>query len=313
MEPTQMLRKSNQTPRTAAKPRTVNQASDDDTRAKSLIILPISEGQTSIAIVGTSPLIFNRLAHGRKELLFPSGGRKTAADRAGSLKHDPINEFRESVYRNHDGGATRLKFPCPAFKGAVMTAALDLPGTKRTEIGRLVWVDGTHVDIYGVPEMFMSAVRNSDINRTPDIRTRAICPRWACVISLHFVRPKLTGASIADLVAAAGIIAGIGDFRQEKGKGSFGQFRIAGSARSPAEMLKHAPDPEFRDVVRNGGVSAQDAALRHPRCYDADTAELFAWFEAEIKRRDRDGDQREPEPPVPGLAKLNGDGMAASV
>lgn len=252
-------------------------------KTEDIQILPIQAGTVSVGIVGTSPLIFNRMAEkARRELLLPRG-RKTDADRRQSLKHQPIDEYRASVYRNPGKDAvTRLALPAPAFKGAMATAALDLPGTKKSEIGRLVWVDGFQIDTYGVPQLLMSVVRSADINKTPDIRTRAIVPQWACQITVKFVRPKLQAVSIFNLLAAAGITAGIGDFRQEKGKGSFGQFRVYDSN-----------DPEFKKILKRlGGRAEQDAALENPECYDADTEELLGWFSAEV------GKIRDPSPAI---------------
>lgn len=245
-------------------------------------VLEISTGSVDFYVVGTAPLIFNRMAEkAKRELLLPKG-RKTAADRAQNLKHNPMEEYRASVYRNEGTKvATRLCFPAPAFKGAMATAALDLPGTKKAEIGRLTWIKGYSVDIYGVPQLFMNVVRSADINRTPDIRTRAIVPAWACRVEAHFVRPKLNIGAVANLMAAAGITCGIGDFRQEKGKGSFGQFRLA-----------EADDAELVEIMKNGGRAAQDAALGKPRCYDAESEELLSWFSAEVvKLRGRKGEE----------------------
>ena len=156
------------------------------------------------------------------------------------------------------------------------TAALDLPGTKKTEIGRLTWVVGTHVALYGVPELLMSVVRSADINKTPDIHTRAIVPAWACMVTVRFVQPKLTATAIANLMAAAGVIAGVGDFRQEKGKGNFGQFRLV-----------NPDDAEFRKIVAEGGRVAQDEALLNYRCHDEETEELLDWYSAEVIRLGR--------------------------
>src|SRR5579863_7996326 len=93
-----------------------------------ITVLAITTGSVKVGIIGTRPLIFNRMAEkAKRELLLPKG-RKTAADRAATLKHDPISEYRNSVYRYADDAhPTRLCFPAPAFKGAMMTAALDLP------------------------------------------------------------------------------------------------------------------------------------------------------------------------------------------
>ena len=115
---------------------------------EAITVIKVETGSVTCLIRGTSPLIFNRMAEkAKRELLLPKG-RKTAADKAQSLKHNPLEEFRASVYRwDNDERSTRLKFPAPAFKGAISTAALEVPGMKKAQIGRLVWVEGTHVDV----------------------------------------------------------------------------------------------------------------------------------------------------------------------
>lgn len=244
------------------------------TQDAEISVLEIHAGQLTACIVGNSPLIFNRMAEkAKRQLLLPSP-RRSAADRAQSLKHNPPEEYRASVYRDHGNDRpTRLMIPAPAIKGAMMTAALDLPGTKKTEIGRLVWITGQSLSVWGIPQLLMSVVRSADINKTPDIRTRAIVPRWATRVTIQFVEPKLRGQAVMNILAAAGITAGIGDFRQEKGKGSFGQFRLV----SP-------DDPEFLAIQAEGGTDAQDEALARPECYDEESAEMLDWFSGEVVR-----------------------------
>ena len=53
---------------------------------------------------------------------------------------------------------------------------------------------------------------------------------------------------------------GIGDFRQEKGKGNFGQYRAC-----------EPNDPEIKKLMKIGGRDAQDEALANPKYHDADT------------------------------------------
>lgn len=256
-------------------------ATKPTTKTEEISILQMTHDSVSFALIGTSPLIFNAVSFKSKQMLLMPRGRMTDADKAANLKHNPPEEFRNSVYRSLDDAApTRLIFPASAFKGAMMTAALDLPGTKKTEIGRLSWVEGQYVAIYGVPQLLMSVVRSADINRTPDIRTRAILPEWACVVHIRFVRPKLSAQAMAHLVAAGGITSGIGDFRQEKGKGSFGQYQPVDAA-----------DAAFKRIVTAGGRAAQDAALADPVCYDVETEEMLSWFSAEIIRL---GDAKQP-------------------
>lgn len=252
-------------------------------------LLEIEQASAVFLLVGVSPLIFNAVSDkARRELLLPAG-RKNSAAKAQSLKHDPLREYRNSVYRSSGNKAkTRLLFPAPAFKRALATAALDIPGATRSAVGRLSWVAGDKIDIYGTPMIHMGVVRSADINRTPDVRTRAILPRWCCEIRINFVRPQLTERNVVHLLAAAGILCGIGDFRQEKGAGSYGQFRIAGSPS----------DTEYRSIIKEAR-EAQDYALAKPEPYDEETRSLYEWVTEEIERR---GEAKPIEPAPEAVA-----------
>lgn len=260
-------------------------------------VVPISQGQVTFAVIGTMPLIFNRMAEkAKRDLLLPRG-RLTEADKASRLKHDPIREYRDSVYRHkRDDFPTRLKMPAPAFKGVMTTAALRLPGAKKTEIGQLTWVVGEHVDLYGVPKLRMDVVRSADMNKTPDIRTRACVSRWACMVTVNFIQPNLTAQTIANLMAGGGLVSGVGDFRQEKGKGSYGQFRLA-----------DPDDAELQEIIEAGGRQDQDQALEHFQCYDEDTEELLDWYRDEIERRGREAQTSSPRKKAPKGSKMPDD------
>lgn len=264
-------------------------------------ILEITQGEVSFAVIGTMPLIFNRMSEkAKRDLLMPSG-KPTVAEKAARLKHDPVKEYRDSVYRNYgEAPATRLCLPAPSFKGALMTAALRLPGATKTAIGQLTWVPGERIDVYGVPKLFMGVVRSADMNKTPDIRTRAIMERWACVVTVRFVQPNLTQRAVVNLMAGAGIISGVGDFRQEKGKGNYGQFR-----------LSDLDDPEYQEIVASGGREVQDDALEHIVCYDGESAEMLDWYNTEVIRRGREKQSTD----VPKRKRSNGiqPGMEATL
>ncbi len=235
---------------------------------------PLRVGSVKVWLKGITPLICNRLAgKATRELLFPRG-RKTTAEKQQLLKHDPMNEYRNSMERREGGGCglPRIVFPSPAIKGAMATAALETKGTNKTQIGRLVWVKGYDVPVYGVPKLLMAAVRSADMNKTPDIRTRAIFPEWCIPVTIQFVKPQMSEKTIAQLLSNGGIIVGIGDFRQEKGKGNFGQFEVATEAQCKA-------------IVKTGGLKQQDAAIKKPACFDARSEELLAWFQVEVKNR----------------------------
>jgi hypothetical protein len=256
-------------------------------------------GQLHCHIVGTSPMIMHRFsAKAQRELLMPSP-KKNRAEKEASLKHDPIAEFRDSIYLNRDPSTpAAVHIPSNAFSAALANAALDVPGATKSQLMRLTTVADTHINLFGVPKLFMAMTRSSDMGRTPDVRTRAIFPRWACKVSINFVSSLLKEKQIANLLATAGLIIGIGDWRSQKG-GSYGGFRIAGK-----------DDPEYLEIVKSQGRKAQLSAIENPVCYDADSEELMAWFETEIMKRERSVPSSKVGVPV--LVKSgNGKGLEA--
>jgi hypothetical protein len=240
-----------------------------------IVIQPIQTETITVAIQGTRPLILNRLAEkARHELLMPKG-RKSTAERAQSLKHDPFAEYKAAPYViANELAPTLLGFPASAIKGAMMQAALRIPGAKKTEIAQLVWVEGDIVPVFGIPQLFMSITRSADMNRTPDIRTRVIVPKWTAVIDITFTVPLINETSVVNLLSGAGQICGIGDWRPEKGKGTFGQFKIVNSEADTYQAITSA-----------GGRAVQMAAMETPEPYDAETEELLSWFASELKTR----------------------------
>ncbi len=238
-------------------------------------ILAVTTGSIHFCLLGTSPMFLNRLSEKAKhELLMPKG-RKSATEKATSLKHDPYQEFRDSPHRiTDDRSPTYLAVPTTAFKGAIRTAALDMPGTKKAQIGRLTYVEGMYVNLYGIPKLHMGPVRSADMNRTPDIRTRAVVPEWACYLKITYVQPLIRGQIIANLLGAAGITVGVGDWRQEKGSASNGQFRIVDK-----------DDPTFLSIVSAGTRQAQLDAMENPSCFDDESTELLSWYTGELAQR----------------------------
>lgn len=237
-------------------------------------VLEVQRGELAFCVLGTTPLILNRLSEkAKRELLLPKG-RKSTSDKASSLKHNPLAEFRSAAHWLANPADTLLGIPTTAFKGAMMTAALDMPGLSKAAIGRHVYVAADYVGVYGIPKLHMTPVRSADMNRTPDIRTRVIVPEWAATVRVTFVKPILREKIVANLFAAAGIIAGVGDFRPEKGKGAYGQFELVG-----------ADDKRFKDIVKAGGRPAQVQAMDNAEPYDDESRELLGWFASEASDR----------------------------
>jgi hypothetical protein len=90
---------------------------------------------------------------------------------------------------------------------------------------------------------------------------------------VRYVVPLLRQASVLNLLLAAGVTAGVGDWRPEKGKGDYGQFEIATPGDSRVQE---------RCTI---GREAQLRAFAEPRPYDSETAELLSWYQDEFLRR----------------------------
>ena len=232
------------------------------------IIKPLDRRGATVTIVGKTPLIVNRMSAKARHTLLVGGARKTAAERA-EIKHHPEEEFRESMYINDDADPNScVLFPVVAFKAAMGTAALVTPGMKKTDVQRLVYIPQEYCPIYGVPRLRMDIVRSSDMKRTPDVRTRAEFAEWATQFPIEYIEPMLNITAISTLLNNAGLVSGVGENRQEKGKGSFGTFATADEI--PAALLDG---------------DAQRAAIEAPQAANAETLELLEEYGAELERR----------------------------
>ena len=235
----------------------------------------LKQGRVTLKLIGVTPFYFNAMSVKVKRDLLLGGGRKTAAEKR-SIKHHPEQEFRDSVYRMPDG-PTLLGFPAPGVKGAMATAALETAGVTKSSVNRLVFLPEQKIKIWGKPFLKMDVVRSADMNKTPDVRTRAYLPRWCSEIDIAFIAPTLSVHSIVSLLSNAGVVCGLGDFRQEKGKGSCGTFAVAGEGLG-----------EWADYwleVTAEGREVQEAALADPETADDETAELLAFYTDEVQRR----------------------------
>ena len=247
-------------------------------------IIELKRGRSLFYVVGTTPLLMNRFSEKAKQQLLSPPQKKNAAERASMAKHDPIAEYRSSVYKNRDQKRpAAIHAPSEWFKGGLANAALDIPGVSKAKIERLVQCS-PQIDLFGTPFLHFGMVRNSDINRTPDVRCRAIFPEWCCAFEVSYIANLISSDNVANLLAASGEIVGVGDWRPQKG-GTFGQFRLAG-----------ADDKEFHRIVKEQGAQAQINALAKPVAFDNESEELLVWFVQEMQRRELEVTQADEVP-----------------
>lgn len=243
--------------------------------AGTLHIDALKQGRVTLRMIGTTPFYFNAMSAKAKRTLLIGGGKKTAAEKK-ELKHDPEQEFRDSVYRQPTGD-TLLCFPAPGVKGAMATASLETAGVTKTSVNRLIFLPQQKINIWGRPLLKMDVVRSADMNKTPDVRTRAFLPRWCAEVEIAFVTPTLSAHSVVSLLQNAGVIVGIGDFRQEKGRGSYGTFAVSGTDMGDWQGMWDEITAEAREV--------QQEALDNPVCADAETEDLMEMLADERVKR----------------------------
>lgn len=259
-----------------------------------------------IRIIGRTPLLYNAVSEkAMRELLWPRGPL-TKAQKAGNIKHDPVQEYRDSVYRLR-GGPTLLGIPAAMMKHAIAFPATDLPDKlTRAKTDRLVWVDGEMVPVYGRPQLHMTIVRMANPARTPDIRTRAILPEWCAEFDVTYVdtadvpgRGLLNRRAVMQLIASAGMLSGIGDGRNQKGALNYGSFDLVVDGDRRAEA-------EYERIKREGGRAAQEADLfaEQPYPYDYQTERLLNYYAERLNARGVEGDA-----PDDGEEEANEDGI----
>lgn len=255
-----------------------NMAAKKDDKPKMIDFTIVERGEIEACLLGVTPFICHSMNSKSKKQLLEPHPPLTRAQKAVVLKHNPLEEFQDSPYTDSSqSGPTYIQAVAVSVKKAMAQIAIDLPDTsmKAAQLMRLLYVPDERIPLWGIPQLDMRWVRNSDKNRTPDIRTRAFIPQWAAKVSITYVMPILTHNVIIKLLATAGFMGGLGDYRVQKG-GPFGTFEVV-----------NPDDPRFKAIVKHGGRKAQKAAMNNPEFFNDDTRDLFEWHKAEIIARGR--------------------------
>lgn len=249
-------------------------ASKKSEASAEVFIKPIQQGFVTLRIIGTTPLIQNRMSAKAKQQLLLGSKKKTKAEKA-EIKHHPLAEFRDSA-EMLDVGPTALGLRVVSVKAAMCGAALETEGITKSSAQKLLYMPGDLTPLYGIPQIRMDIVRSADMNRTPDVRSRVTLPKWGAELKIGFIMPQLNPTSVMQLLANAGFLNGVGDFRQEKGKGSFGLFRVVHESQQ---------DDEWDELVATSGRAVQLAALQNPEPANIESAELLEEYGLEVKKR----------------------------
>ena len=227
----------------------------------------------NITLIGTTGLYLHKMSQKAQSDLLLGSKKKTTADKQ-KIRHNPLQDFRNSMYFSKEQSAkAAVFFPAMAIKRAMRTIAVEIEGVQGTQIDRLVYIPDEYIELIGTPILRMDVARLSNINRTPDIRTRAYLPTWATQFVIRAAYPQFSQATIQALLSNAGQFVGIGDNRQERGKGSFGTFAVA----------EGLPD----NLPVKGNKNRQIAAFENPNVDElhGDSAALFELWRKEVRKR----------------------------
>src|SRR5210317_125420 len=166
-----------------------------------ITIMELNRVQMDFYLLGKTPFISHAVnSKVTDELLLPSL-KKSASQKASTLKHDFYPEFLNSLYYARDSDfPTEFYMKGVAVKRAMAAVATDMSGVARAQIGRLVSVNDNEVPIYGIPTMFMTDVLIGGMNKTRDISIRALFPEWATKVTVEFTTPMLKEKAIANLL-----------------------------------------------------------------------------------------------------------------
>ena len=227
----------------------------------------------NLTLVGMTGLYLHKMSQKAQHDLLLGGKKKTAADKQ-KIRHDPLEDFRNSMYFSKERSPdAAVFFPAMAIKRAIRTIAVEIDGVQGTQIDRLVYMPDEYIELVGTPILRMDIARLSGIGRSPDVRTRAYLPTWGTQFTIFAAYPQISQATIQALLSNAGQYIGIGDNRQERGHGSFGTFMLTEGF------------PENLSV--EGNKDRQIEAWENPSADElhGDTSELFAQWGEEVRQR----------------------------
>lgn len=189
---------------------------------EAIVLERIARQTCYIDIKGTSPLIVHAWSEKAKHEMRE---KQTKGAKAKKELKDPQSDFEQSMYRFDDGGHG---FPATAFKSATIGGARSFEGVTMTQLRPALFFQGEG------PQQLIRLSCSEPIMRedmvrvgmgTADIRYRAQYDDWAATLCITYNPRIITAESVVALVDAGGM-GGIGEWRPEKGTGTFGTFEV---------------------------------------------------------------------------------------
>jgi hypothetical protein len=210
-------------------------------RIENIQAVQLETKRLRIKIQGTSTLVTHAWSEKAKGLML---GKQKGEASKGKSKKDPVEDFKNSLYRLPDGQGFGI--PATSLKSAAVTAANDVE-LQKTQMRRAFHVLGDMVKIdapaitepitpedieYAKDIVFEhqhGASMRQDMVRlslgVADIRFRAQFPIWSITFDVEYNSRVITASQLVNLFNVAGFGVGLCEHRPEK-SGSWGRFEV---------------------------------------------------------------------------------------
>ena len=203
------------------------QAQEANESAKQIVIEQPNILSVGLEVSGTADLIQNRFSQKSVEQML----RKHMGISVQRESKKPREVLEDATVYNVEG---KVAMPPTGFKLAMISAASQLKGLKKTQLRTALFVEGNSVVIkYREMVPRMDITRTSGIGRVPDVRFRPSFQDWTARLIIQF-SDVLTVQTVVDLLNRAGQV-GVGEWRPEK-NGTFGTFRVTRHIDTPKEL-----------------------------------------------------------------------------
>lgn len=186
------------------------------TESKTIVIAPIKLFKLRLKLIGTAPLVINRMSAKMRAQIAQSGEAKKGKHKKVAERDSPEDQMNDARHISTDGWDG---IHAGSFKGAIVTAARSVEGLTLASLKAAVRIvaDGYGVDgsplvkIHGKPTLFHNICRTATGQPIPRYRPR-YWP-WHCNLTIEFNAHILGSEENAvNLVALAGL-GGVGDVR----------------------------------------------------------------------------------------------------
>jgi hypothetical protein len=180
----------------------------------------------TVDIEGISPLVTHKFSEKAQKMIEDKQGGK-----AKNAKHDARDPKEEMESAKHKSPLGFDGFPAAGFKAAMIRGAKNTGMVmKDTQTSFFIKADCEEtqlVKIYGNSRMRTDMVRVG--MGSADIRYRPEYLNWSAKLTIEYNEGVLSLDQVFQIIQAGGYGCGIGEMRPEKGKFSFGRFKIKGT------------------------------------------------------------------------------------